>query len=299
MLQLLLVARYACSRASGTSSIFHLQILGKDSYSECAVSMLCNVYRTCTRVHAQGLAAANFTITAYVGKLAPLGTEVLGKTSINATMVPYAGRMRPHHAYAGSVASRAWIYFRLTLGPSDVNANTPATVITVRHARPMEALSLYLRHDEAPLDFQVLEYLKLDILDILVPANLSKFGDGRGGVVPRQRRGQQSCSRAARQLQHSCNTAATELRATSALPHILSPPPPRSLRHHHAPSDLQALDFQIFQDLNLDILVPANLSKFGRLCSTCGASRLPSTLQHSCNTAATQLLHSCRLPSTL
>ncbi len=178
-------------------------------------------------MHAQGLAAANFTITAYVGKLAPLGTEVLGKTSINATMVPYAGRMRPHHAYAGTVSSGAWTYFRLTLGPSEVNANTPATVITVRHARPMEVVSLYLRHDEAPLDFQVLEYLKLDFLDFLVPANFSKFGDGRGGRSP------------------------------SASPTTTLPPPTqRSLLRLSGPrlSDISG-------PVNSDMLVPANVKK--------------------------------------
>jgi len=102
-----------------------------------------------------GLAAANFTVTAYVGKLTPLGTNPLGQTSMT-QMVPYAGRMRVNHKYGGTVASGRWVYFRLTLDAADVNQNTAATIVTVRHGRPMEEVSVYLRKDEAPIDSHTL-----------------------------------------------------------------------------------------------------------------------------------------------
>jgi len=122
--------------------------------------MRLHIYSTDTRMRAGrlfvgvlGLAAANFTITAYVGKVAPLGTEAVGKTSFT-QIVPYSGRMRVHHNYGGTAQNGKWIYFRLTLRAEDINSNTAATVITVKHARPMEELSLYLRKDEAPFDSQ-------------------------------------------------------------------------------------------------------------------------------------------------
>ena len=102
-----------------------------------------------------GLDAAEFNITAHVGRVVPLGTEAVGKRSV-ARLVPYVGRMLTHRKYSGRVAAGEWVYFRLTLAAHDINANTAATVITVAHAAPQQEVAIYLRKDEAPLDNQTL-----------------------------------------------------------------------------------------------------------------------------------------------
>jgi hypothetical protein len=102
-----------------------------------------------------GLAAAEFEITAHVGRIAPLGTEIVSKTSMT-SFVPYKGRMKVGRTYGGSVEAGKWVYFRLTLSASDINANAAATVITVAHAQPMQEVGIYLRKNEAPVDAQTL-----------------------------------------------------------------------------------------------------------------------------------------------
>ena len=88
------------------------------------------------------LTGSSYSITARVGRIAPLGLQAIGVPS--SSFVPYVGRMVPGRRYNGNVEEGGWIYYRLSLSASDISKNTAVTIITVEHASPADQVDLCL-----------------------------------------------------------------------------------------------------------------------------------------------------------
>ncbi len=67
-----------------------------------------------------GLDAANFTVTAHVGRLVPLpGGTVTG------AMTAYQGHLVAGRQYGGGVPLGGWVYYRLSLSAHQVRGPGP------------------------------------------------------------------------------------------------------------------------------------------------------------------------------